>query len=136
MKELGSLLSSLDGIKKDLGADEIKLSFPEIAVVGQQSVGKSSVLERLTLMPLFPRGGGTVTLMPIKLRLLHKDAGELAAFCKEICTQSALASYDPAQDAQCFYIRAAVGLTDSSQAPPEYTPWEGPLRVSVRPATM
>ena len=40
---------------------EVGLSFPEIAVVGQESTGKSSVLERITMLPLFPRGEDIVT---------------------------------------------------------------------------
>lgn len=55
-KGLGNLLGKLDEIAKVLTPEvmaEMNLQFPEIAVVGQQSVGKSSVLERITVRGSF-----------------------------------------------------------------------------------
>ena len=43
-----------------------QLSVPQIAVMGDQSSGKSSVLEALSGVP-FPRGSGLVTRCPIRL---------------------------------------------------------------------
>jgi interferon-induced GTP-binding protein Mx len=42
------------------------LSVPQIAVMGDQSSGKSSVLEALSGVP-FPRGSGLVTRCPTRL---------------------------------------------------------------------
>ncbi|KAJ8371424.1 hypothetical protein AAFF_G00310570 [Aldrovandia affinis] len=52
---------------------ERHLALPAIAVIGDQSSGKSSVLEALSGVAL-PRGSGIVTRCPLELRLkkLHK----------------------------------------------------------------
>ncbi|KAI4877134.1 hypothetical protein NFI96_026488, partial [Prochilodus magdalenae] len=55
------------GIEKDL-------ALPSIAVVGDQSSGKSSVLEALSGVAL-PRGSGIVTRCPLELKLRKMQAG-------------------------------------------------------------
>jgi GTP-binding protein EngB required for normal cell division len=45
------------------------LTLPTIVVVGLESHGKSSLMERVALRDVFPRGVGFVTRMPIKLQL-------------------------------------------------------------------
>ncbi|KAK2867237.1 hypothetical protein Q8A67_025354 [Cirrhinus molitorella] len=55
------------GIHKDL-------SLPTIIVIGDQSSGKSSVLEALSGVPL-PRGTGIVTRCPLELRLKKVEDG-------------------------------------------------------------
>ncbi|MBN3298266.1 MX3 protein, partial [Amia calva] len=60
------------GIEKDL-------NLPAIAVIGDQSSGKSSVLEALSGVPL-PRGSGIVTRCPLELKLRRaKIAGDWSA---------------------------------------------------------
>ena len=44
-----------------------------MVVLGNESSGKSSLIDRLAMMPLLPRGEGTCTRLPIKLRLRHAD---------------------------------------------------------------
>ncbi|NXR30930.1 MX protein, partial [Zosterops hypoxanthus] len=56
------------GIEKDL-------SLPAIAVIGDQSSGKSSVLEALSGVPL-PRGNGIVTRCPLELKLKRLPEGQ------------------------------------------------------------
>ncbi|XP_072116124.1 interferon-induced GTP-binding protein Mx-like [Mobula birostris] len=53
------------GLEKDL-------SLPAIAVIGDQSSGKSSVLEALSGIGL-PRGSGIVTRCPLELKLKHTE---------------------------------------------------------------
>ncbi|XP_016351081.1 interferon-induced GTP-binding protein Mx1-like [Sinocyclocheilus anshuiensis] len=55
------------GIHKDL-------ALPTIAVIGDQSSGKSSVLEALSGIAL-PRGSGIVTRCPLELRLKKVTGG-------------------------------------------------------------
>merc|ERR1719460_1939543 len=50
------------GLHADLG-------LPQIAVVGSQSVGKTSVLESLVGRDFLPRGSGIVTRRPLVLQL-------------------------------------------------------------------
>ncbi|KAM9409428.1 interferon-induced GTP-binding protein Mx-like [Pholidichthys leucotaenia] len=61
------------GVDKDLG-------LPAIAVIGDQSSGKSSVLEALSGVAL-PRGSGIVTRCPLELRMTRKEQGQ-AWHCK------------------------------------------------------
>uniref|UniRef100_A0A3P8RQK7 Interferon-induced GTP-binding protein Mx n=1 Tax=Amphiprion percula TaxID=161767 RepID=A0A3P8RQK7_AMPPE len=56
------------GVEKDL-------ALPAIAVIGDQSSGKSSVLEALSGVAL-PRGSGIVTRCPLELKMKRKEEGE------------------------------------------------------------
>ncbi|XP_028254066.1 interferon-induced GTP-binding protein Mx-like [Parambassis ranga] len=56
------------GVEKDL-------ALPAIAVIGDQSSGKSSVLEALSGVSL-PRGSGIVTRCPLELKMKRKKEGE------------------------------------------------------------
>jgi len=47
------------------------LELPSIVVVGQESSGKSSVMERLAMRPAFPTGEDFTTRMPIHMRMRH-----------------------------------------------------------------
>jgi interferon-induced GTP-binding protein Mx1 len=62
-----------------LNADSIlwfsQLKMPQICVMGDQSSGKSSVLEALSGIP-FPRGAGLVTRCPIRMVMKKARAGE------------------------------------------------------------
>eukprot|EP00466_Bigelowiella_natans_P015410 jgi/Bigna1/92655/estExt_fgenesh1_pm.C_470007 len=53
------LMEVVDGLRQD-GIAQQGIALPQIAVVGDQSSGKSSVLENITGIP-FPKGTGTVT---------------------------------------------------------------------------
>ncbi|KAF1391317.1 hypothetical protein PFLUV_G00040870 [Perca fluviatilis] len=59
---------------RSLGVDD-DLSLPAIAVIGDQSSGKSSVLEALSGVAL-PRGSGIVTRCPLELKMKRKKEGE------------------------------------------------------------
>lgn len=54
---------------------ESELSVPQICVMGDQSSGKSSVLEALSGIP-FPRGTGLVTRCPTRLVMRKAKPGE------------------------------------------------------------
>ncbi|RNF26542.1 putative GTP-binding protein [Trypanosoma conorhini] len=49
----------------------VKLNLPQIAVVGSQSSGKSSVLEAIVGKDFLPRGSGIVTRCPLVLQLVQ-----------------------------------------------------------------
>ena len=143
---LGELMDKLDDIAKVLDHNLMKdvgIKFPEIAVIGMQTVGKSSVLERITvccahssgsasvlvcsvcrftqMLPLFPRGKGIVTRMPIKLRLMHLTSEDLVNFCDEV---------DLRADEDGFYIRMTISPSNYDEDDddlPAWTAWAGPL---------
>ncbi|KAK6482875.1 dynamin-1-like protein isoform X4 [Huso huso] len=81
MEALIPVINKLQDVFNTVGSDVIQL--PQIAVVGTQSSGKSSVLESLVGKDLLPRGTGVVTRRPLILQLVNlspedrsKAAGE------------------------------------------------------------
>jgi len=80
------LLDSVDRLRDILqGQEPIKL--PSIVVVGDQSSGKSSVLESLSGIVL-PRGQNIVTRCPLVLRMVCTPSNESES--AEICTEGQL----------------------------------------------
>ncbi|KAJ8249913.1 hypothetical protein COCON_G00231290 [Conger conger] len=71
MEALIPVINKLQDVFNTVGADIIQL--PQIAVVGTQSSGKSSVLESLVGRDLLPRGTGVVTRRPLILQLVNAD---------------------------------------------------------------
>ncbi|XP_010900517.2 dynamin-1-like protein isoform X4 [Esox lucius] len=74
MEALIPVINKLQDVFNTVGADIIQL--PQIAVVGTQSSGKSSVLESLVGKDMLPRGTGVVTRRPLILQLVHVDPGD------------------------------------------------------------
>eukprot|EP00519_Triparma_laevis_P014613 CAMPEP_0182490442 /NCGR_PEP_ID=MMETSP1321-20130603/296_1 /TAXON_ID=91990 /ORGANISM="Bolidomonas sp., Strain RCC1657" /LENGTH=789 /DNA_ID=CAMNT_0024692615 /DNA_START=6 /DNA_END=2375 /DNA_ORIENTATION=- len=56
------------------------IDLPQIAVLGGQSSGKSSVLENVVGKSFLPRGSGIVTRRPLILQLFHEPSGEWGEF--------------------------------------------------------
>lgn len=71
MEDLIPIINSLQDVFSTVGSDVISL--PQIAVVGSQSSGKSSVLEAVVGRDFLPRGSGIVTRRPLILQLVHLD---------------------------------------------------------------
>ena len=73
-KSLSALRSVFDVLDplSELLAETLKgWQTPVVIVFGNETSGKSSLLERLAMMPLLPRGEGTCTRLPIVLKLRH-----------------------------------------------------------------
>jgi dynamin 1-like protein len=58
----------------DVSLDAFRL--PLVIVVGSESTGKSSLLEKITKYELFPRNSGICTKMPIRFEMIHTQADE------------------------------------------------------------
>ncbi|KAM8745078.1 dynamin 3a isoform 4-T5 [Acanthopagrus schlegelii] len=69
MEELIPLVNRLQDALSSVG-ESCSLHLPQIAVVGGQSAGKSSVLENFVGRDFLPRGSGIVTRRPLILQLL------------------------------------------------------------------
>uniref|UniRef100_A0A8C1NB86 dynamin GTPase n=1 Tax=Cyprinus carpio TaxID=7962 RepID=A0A8C1NB86_CYPCA len=82
MEELIPLINKLQDAFSSIG-QSCHLELPQIAVVGGQSAGKSSVLENFVGRDFLPRGSGIVTRRPLILQLVNSKA-EYAEFlhCK------------------------------------------------------
>ncbi|XP_029307633.1 dynamin-2 isoform X2 [Cottoperca gobio] len=82
MEDLIPLINKLQDAFSSIG-QTCNLDLPQIAVVGGQSAGKSSVLENFVGRDFLPRGSGIVTRRPLILQLVNCKA-EYAEFlhCK------------------------------------------------------
>ncbi|KAI6209847.1 Dynamin-1-like protein isoform X2 [Aphelenchoides besseyi] len=69
-----SLIATHVFSKIDSSGAEMKL--PQIVVVGSQSTGKSSIIERIVGRDFLPRGTGIVTRMPLNLHLFNCPAND------------------------------------------------------------
>jgi len=70
METLIPLVNKLQDAFTQLGV-QMSLDLPQIAVVGGQSAGKSSVLENFVGKDFLPRGSGIVTRRPLILQLIN-----------------------------------------------------------------
>ncbi len=102
----GLLIQALDSMRSDPALQDINLAFPQIVVTGSESVGKSTLLERIAMRNLFPRDARMCTRMPIRLQLRHLSLLELEKFCS---THSPPLPYSPG----LVYTRVTAGEYDS-----------------------
>jgi len=82
LSKAGNLIETLDNIAHIKG---IKLEFPQIIVVGEESSGKSTLLERIAMLEIFPRvrERAISTRLPTRLKLQHLHLTQLEEFCKK-----------------------------------------------------
>ncbi|XP_055304347.1 dynamin isoform X9 [Sitodiplosis mosellana] len=73
MESLIPIVNKLQDAFTQLGV-HMQLDLPQIAVVGSQSAGKSSVLENFVGKDFLPRGSGIVTRRPLILQLINGPA--------------------------------------------------------------
>ncbi|UJR12618.1 hypothetical protein I4U23_016793 [Adineta vaga] len=72
-EKVGSLMDKIDEVRSLLiSSDNHGIDFPTVVVVGDQSSGKSTLLEALSEVEL-PKGSGIVTRCPLVLRLRKSD---------------------------------------------------------------
>ena len=109
---IGRLLLALEKIKLALADADLTLSFPRVIVCGQENSGKSSVLERICMLPFFPRKDVVTTRMPILLRLHNMNARQLVDKVAEL-------SFDAGQELPfeptAFYIKVSFTCQNISE---------------------
>jgi len=79
MKDVIHTINKLQDVFTSTGIS-LGLELPQIAVIGGQSAGKSSVLECFVGKDFLPRGNGIVTRRPLVLQLYHNNSEEYAEF--------------------------------------------------------
>ncbi|KAI6229703.1 Dynamin GTPase [Aphelenchoides fujianensis] len=79
MQALIPLINRIQDAFAQLGTT-LNFDLPQIAVVGGQSAGKSSVLENFVGKDFLPRGSGIVTRRPLILQLINEPRAEYAEF--------------------------------------------------------
>jgi len=77
LEALKVVFDVLDPLSELLAATLEGWKTPVVIVFGQETSGKSSLLERLAMMPLLPRGEDTCTRLPILLKLRHTKEAQL-----------------------------------------------------------
>lgn len=75
MDEIVAVVNEIRDAFTDVKVD-MNLNLPQIAVVGSQSSGKSSVLENIVGRDFLPRGSGIVTRCPLVLQLHQLPASQ------------------------------------------------------------
>ncbi|KAI5454515.1 vacuolar protein sorting-associated protein 1 [Naganishia albida] len=70
-QQLINLINKLQDVFSSIGVNN-NIDLPQIAVIGSQSSGKSSVLENIVGRDFLPRGTGIVTRRPLILQLIHR----------------------------------------------------------------
>jgi len=80
-RELFHSLARLREVERAHGLGDVdrsmRFSVPRIVCIGEESSGKSSTLERIAMMPVFPRHETLCTRVPIELRMRYREASAL-----------------------------------------------------------
>ena len=79
LEKLIPVINKIQDVFNAVGVRD-RIELPQIAVIGTQSAGKSSVLENVVGKDFLPRGTGIVTRRPLVLQLVHikpDEAGPL-----------------------------------------------------------
>jgi replication fork clamp-binding protein CrfC len=80
-----TLVNKLQDVFATVGVNN-PIDLPQIAVVGSQSSGKSSVLENIVGRDFLPRGNGIVTRRPLVLQLINRPAQSNGVKAEEVDT--------------------------------------------------
>ncbi|CAM1508369.1 Fc.00g052170.m01.CDS01 [Cosmosporella sp. VM-42] len=79
------LVNKLQDVFATVGVNN-PIDLPQIAVVGSQSSGKSSVLENIVGRDFLPRGSGIVTRRPLVLQLINRPPNSNGVSADEVNT--------------------------------------------------
>ncbi|KAL6924608.1 hypothetical protein ACHAPO_005615 [Fusarium lateritium] len=82
-----TLVNKLQDVFATVGVNN-PIDLPQIAVVGSQSSGKSSVLENIVGRDFLPRGSGIVTRRPLVLQLINRPAESNEVSAEEVDTSN------------------------------------------------
>lgn len=79
---MDELIEKLNQLQSILVSFDLKglIQLPEIVVVGDQSSGKSSVLQSIFKKDILPKGSGIVTKCPIRISMHNSPSREFATF--------------------------------------------------------
>ena len=67
--QMGRIFAQLDGLRDMLAVTLDGWEPPQLVVIGNEKTGKSTLLERLCMMPIFPHDDNLCTRMKIQVRL-------------------------------------------------------------------
>jgi len=108
VRDLGLIFTQLDLLRPILNQALKGWNPPQIVVLGAESSGKSTILERLALMSIFPRADNICTRIPIHVRLRRTEkpqAPRLVVWNKLTCAIEQTITMIPT-DSGHIYVRA------------------------------
>lgn len=114
MENLIPIINKLQDVFNTVGSTLIDL--PQIAVVGCQSSGKSSVLEAFVGRDFLPRGSGIVTRRPLVLQLNHLDDPKAKEY--GIFLHDQMRTYTNFDDIQAEIVRETERVAPSGNISP------------------
>ena len=132
--DIGKISRLFDNISVSLKAHSLEatavVELPHIVMVGMQSKGKSSTLEQITGLPIFPTGDKMVTRMAMRVQLMHiRDDAALQSFCKEEGLQ-----HDPHGSYIRMRRRNDNGHQPSKKTNHPFQTWTGPVKADHAPS--
>eukprot|EP00466_Bigelowiella_natans_P013866 jgi/Bigna1/89484/estExt_fgenesh1_pg.C_500042 len=83
MESLIPVIQKLQDVFQMAGLGEAPVDLPQLVVVGSQSAGKSSVLEKIVGRDFLPRGNTIVTRRPLVLQLTNTTVHKMGTDSKE-----------------------------------------------------
>ena len=89
--ELDAVFAALDPLRGTLSSMLDGWAPPQIVVVGNEDSGKSTLLERLAMMPIFPRGSMVCTRIAIAVQLRRGDAAPVVLEMVDVETGESVA---------------------------------------------
>jgi hypothetical protein len=138
--DLRRIFASLDSVRDILEQTLEGWQPPQLVVIGQESSGKSTILERLAIMPIFPRDRKLCTRMPIHGKenydpghddpLKWGDVGEVSCIyvymyvCIHVCMYTMYVCIHVCMLSQksfaCLYLCVRVCVHACLKAPPNW----------------
>lgn len=73
-QDMRTLVKKIQDLRH-LGIEDNKIALPKICVVGDQSTGKSSLIEGMSEIKV-PRSAGTCTRCPMEINLSHSEPSQ------------------------------------------------------------
>ncbi|KAG6614085.1 Dynamin domain containing protein [Phytophthora cinnamomi] len=127
LRACGDFYRAVDGAAPVL--DDLPLPIPQLVVVGHEGSGKSSVLESVAMLSVFPRDSAMCTRLPILLKLRHTSHVAVAGD-PELMPHHRAALQQPQQTVAMRLVYAdgrapvtSVGSLSPEQAAPLLRQW-------------
>jgi WD40 repeat protein len=99
--KLGEIFATLDPLRDTLSSMLDGWSPPQVVVMGNENSGKSTLLERLAMIPLFPRDKILCTRMPIEVKLRRGKATAIHMHIVDVATGNIVEGSSTTVAAEC-----------------------------------
>ncbi|GMH50280.1 hypothetical protein TrRE_jg7749, partial [Triparma retinervis] len=87
--QLHEIFQTLDAVREQM--ESVSWGIPKVIVFGAESTGKSTILERIAMLPIFPEGKDLCTRMAVDVRLRYANQTKRTAQLGVYLTEDGLA---------------------------------------------